>query len=73
MLRSNKEGNHMAKYLFYLVSGYLWQILLYTSCKVEPGDVPVYLFVILWILLSLMTTIALEELERGIKFRRRTL
>ena len=63
----------MAKYLFYLVSGYLWQILLYTSCKVELSDVPVHLFVILWVLLSLMTSLGLEELERSIKYRRRSL
>jgi len=61
----------MAKYLFYLVSGYVWQILLYTTCGVELKDVPTYLFVILWVLLSMMTCLGTEELfVRNIRWQK---
>ena len=63
----------MVKSLFYLVSGYLWQVLLYTSCEVEIQEIPVVLLVLLWVLLSMMTYLFFETvLKNGIMYTSRS-
>lgn len=67
---NNAEDKNMVKSLFYLVSGYLWQLLLYTTCEVDISQIPVYLMILLWVLLSLMTYLFFETvLKNGMIYK----
>lgn len=46
-----------------VISGLVWQALLYTALDIEVENVPVFVMIVLWVLFSAITAVVAEVLR----------